>query len=63
MVINITDFIKYNKTLIHFDLSSTGLNEGMVMHIGTALRRAKSLVSMHLSGNPGVTAQMKEYLH
>ena len=31
--------------------------------IGAALRKAKSLLAIHLSGNPGVTPELKEYLY
>jgi hypothetical protein len=55
--------MKYNKNLLHLDISSTGLSEAMLWFIGAALRRAKSLISLHLSGNPGVTPALKEYLH
>lgn len=56
-------FMKYNKNLLHLDLTSTGLNEAMLWYLGTALRRAKSLISLHLSGNPGITSTLKEYLY
>jgi hypothetical protein len=52
---NLLRFIKYNKHLIHLDLSYTRLDEMMILALGTALRRAKSLVAVHLTGNPGVT--------
>jgi len=48
-------FIKYNKHLIHLDLSYTHLDEPMIIALGTSLRRAKSLVAVHFTGNPGVT--------
>ena len=43
--------IKRNKALIHLDLSHTNLTEYMLWHIGKALSRARSVVSVHLSGN------------
>ena len=55
MVENLSKFIKYNKNLLHLDLSYTGLDELTLMTIGSTLRRAKSLLSIHLTGNPGVT--------
>jgi hypothetical protein len=58
----ITKFMKYNKNLLHLDLSNTGLNEQMVRTIATALKRSRSIVSLHLTGNPGVTAEAKEFL-
>ena len=56
-------FIKYNKHLIHLDLSYTRLDEHMIIALGTSLRRAKSLVGVHFSGNPGVTQAASDYLH
>lgn len=47
---------------MHFNLSNTGLTEGMLQVIGTSLRRARSLLVLHLSGNPGITDELKEYL-
>lgn len=44
------------------DLSNTGLTEPMMVHFGQALRRAKSLRSIHLCGNIGVTQSLVEYL-
>ena len=49
----IIKFIKQNTNLMHLDLSSTGLDTSMMREFGTALRRAKSLISLHMSGNPG----------
>lgn len=34
----------------------------MIIALGTALRRAKSMVAVHLTGNPGVTQNATEYL-
>ena len=55
-------FIKYNKNLLHLDLTQTGLNEKILWSFGTGLRRAKSLLSIHLTGNPGVSEGLKDYL-
>ncbi len=35
----------------------------MMYELGPALRRAKSIISLHLSGNPGIDDELKEYLH
>jgi len=59
---NLLKFIKYNKNLIHLDLSYTRLDEMMILALGTSLRRAKSLVGVHFSGNPGVTEKTASYL-
>ena len=55
MIAKLTKFIKYNKNLLHLDLTCTGLTDQMIRTIGTALKRARSILSLHLSGNPGVT--------
>jgi Ran GTPase-activating protein (RanGAP) involved in mRNA processing and transport len=47
--------IKHNQHLLHLDLSSIGLGARMIEGIGEALRKAKSLLCIHLSGNPGLT--------
>ena len=38
----------------HMDLTSTGLNELLIKEIGNALRKARSLLCIHLSGNKGI---------
>ena len=59
---NILRIIKYNNHLIHLDLSYTRLDEMMILQLGTALRRSKSLVAVHFTGNPGVTEKTSNYL-
>lgn len=44
-------FLKRNRSLLHVNLSNTGLNEAALWPFGAALRRTKSLRSIHLSGN------------
>ena len=46
--------IKYNSKMLFLDLSQTGLSKEMLLEFGPALRKAKSLLSLHLSGNPGI---------
>ena len=55
-------FVKYNQKLYHLDLTHTGLNELMIKKIGTALNKARSLVGIHLSDNPGITERNLEFL-
>ena len=38
------------------------LHSEMIKELGPALRKAKSLLSLHLSGNPGATKDVKTYL-
>jgi len=44
-------FIKYNKNLLHLDLSYCRLSRHVIHELGTPLRRAKALLCIHLSGN------------
>jgi len=57
---NLIQFIKQNKKLVHLDLSFMGMDEETLLMFGVALRRAKSLLSLHLSGNPGNSFQVQE---
>ena len=50
--------IKRNKQLLHLDLTQCNLTEFMLWKIGASLARAKSLVSLHLSGNQGITPNL-----
>ena len=59
----ICEFIKKNKNLIHVDLSHCGLSELNMWFFGRTLRRAKSLRVIHLSGNPGITTALIDFLH
>ena len=54
-------FLKRNKSLQHVDLSYTGLTEQQLWHLGPALRRAKSIRSVHLNGNE-VTPRLLDFL-
>jgi len=35
----------------------------MLKEFGSALRRAKSILALHLDGNPGVSAALKAEMH
>ena len=59
---NLSFLIKRNKRLQHVNLSNTGLTEYMIVAIGRNMRRAKSLLSIHLCQNKGATPRVKEYL-
>lgn len=60
IVANICTMIKRNKSLLHLDLSHTHLTEYMLWNIGKALSRARSVISVHLSGNRGITPTLKD---
>ena len=54
--------IKHSKTMIHMNLTGTGLSSGVIYEIGTCLRRARSVLVIHISGNPGLSRENMEYL-
>ena len=62
LITNLAKFVKYNFKLLHCDLSHTGLSKQMMKELGPALRRSKSLLCLHLSGNPGVDTELKEFM-
>ena len=54
--------IKHSKTMIHMNLTGCGLSKEVIYEIGTCLRRSRSLLVIHLSGNPGLTDENFDYL-
>ena len=56
------NLIKHNKNLIHIDLTACGLTNLMMKELGTHVRRSGSLLGIHLTGNPGLTAENTQYL-
>lgn len=52
--------IRYNKRLVHLDLTCTNISEAMFMQIIPGVKKTRSLMSIHLSGNPGVTNKVKQ---
>ena len=62
LIENLVKFLKNNNKLIHLDLGNIGLTKNMLKQFGPALRRAKSLVALHLSGNPGIDNELKSIL-
>lgn len=55
-------FLRKNKNLVHVDLSHTNLSEKALWYFGKTMRRAKSLRALHLTGNPGITDRVVDYL-
>ena len=49
--------IKHNSNLLHLDLSGAGLGTFLIEGIATSVRKAKSLICLHLSGNPGLATR------
>ena len=54
--------IKHSRTLIHFNLTGCGLSKEVIFEIGTCLRRSRSVLVIHASGNPGLTDENFDYL-
>jgi len=55
IAVNICRFIKYNQNLMHLNLSHTFLDKDTIHKVSEAMNKARSLQSLHLSGNPGIT--------
>ena len=53
-------FVRIDKRLIHLDLSQTNLSEQMILNIIPGIKKSRSLMAVHFSGNPGVTKRLKE---
>ena len=56
----LTRFIKHNTNLLHVTLENTRLTETMLFKICSSLRRAPSLISLHVSGNPGINYELRK---
>ena len=55
-------FISCNRSLLHLDLSDTGITSLMLVRLGNAINASPSLLAIHLSGNPGVLEDPVEKL-
>lgn len=47
-------FMKHNQKLIHVNISHTNLSRGMLLSLGPILRKSRSMLVLHASGNPGI---------
>ena len=47
---------------MHLNLSGMGMTQPMMHEFGRALRRTKSLISLHLSSNNGDNTELRAYL-
>ena len=54
-------FVRFNTRLQHLDLSHTGLSEQILVAMMPGLVRSKSMLSMHLNFNPGITPQLTSF--
>ena len=55
-------FIKYNQNLYHLNLSNTQLDADMLRKVTDSMDKARSLVSLHLSGNPGINEENIQFI-
>ena len=58
----ICDFILYNPSICHINLQGCGLNYFIVKKLIDSVRKSHSLVGLHLSYNPGIDFEMKQYI-
>ena len=61
-IVKLCKFIKMNSKLMHLNLSGMGMTQPMMNQFGRALRRTKSMVSLHLSGNNGNNEELRTAL-
>ena len=62
MMKNLETFLKYNPEMIHINLSNTGMITSAIHYLSHPLKRAQSLRSIHLDGNPGVNNRSIDFL-
>jgi RNA-binding protein YhbY len=55
-------FIKYNSKLLHLNIEGTGLTEYCLKEIAEALRKSRSLISIHLSDNLGLNESTIDHI-
>jgi hypothetical protein len=58
---HLRQFLLINRRLIHLDLSYTSLSSGIMYKMLPAIRKAKTLMAIHFTGNPGVTQEFKQW--
>lgn len=59
----LSKFIKYNPHLHHLDVQCCGLTQYILKDIAIALRKSRSLIGIHLSENPGLSPDLKKFIH
>ena len=52
--------VRHGKRLIHLDLTSTNLAEQILEQMLPGIKRSRTLMSVHFSGNPGVTKRVQQ---
>ena len=56
------EFIRHNKCLQYLDMEHTGLSHKMLIELMPPLKRAKSLLALHIGYNPGVDEALKRVI-
>ena len=59
-ITTVNNLLKEGRKLIHLNLSQTNLSEHAILSMLPWIRKARSLMGIHLSGNPGITRNVKE---
>ena len=62
MIDCLKEFATYNINHVHLDLQNTGMNDEALLKAARFLRKSWSLQCVHLSGNPGISAQLADKL-
>jgi len=52
--------LRNNQNLLHLELSDTGLTKDVITGLIKPIHESTSLISVHLSGNPGLTPDMQQ---
>ena len=55
----VLDKLLQSKSLLHLDLSETGLSQAILVALLAPIKKSPCLVGLHLSGNPGLTPQFQ----
>ena len=62
-IMKLCKFIKMNSNLMHLNLSGMGMTTEMMWAFAKALRRTKSMVSLHLSQNNGDCEELRNWFY
>ena len=60
---NLGKFIKYNKSLQELNISHCQIKFNLLRELLSCLRRSKSLLVINVNGNPGVTDELRHFIH
>ena len=54
VIMDLSRFIKCNKSLVHLNLENTGLSVEMIKQLLTVIKKSRNIQAIHLCNNPGV---------